>query len=140
MASSSRFALGTHVLVSLALRADEVVPSETLAASVNTNPAFLRQIIGQLREAGLVRSKLGTGGGSLLARPAASITLDEVYRATETRPVVALHHSEPHRTCLVGRNIVPVLEGVLARAEGALLEELRRVSIAELARQVCKRG
>lgn len=139
MASSSRFALGTHVLVSLALKG-ETVASDALAASVNTNPAFLRQIIGQLREAGLVRSKLGTGGGSSLARPAASITLDEVYRATEPRPVVALHHSEPHRGCLVGRNIVPVLEGVLGRAEGALFDELRRVSVADLVRLVSERG
>lgn len=139
MASSSRFALGTHVLVVLALR-DEVVPSDTLAESVNTNPAFLRQIIGQLREAGLVKSKLGTGGGSLLARPASSITLDEVYRATEARSLVGLHHSEPRHACLVGRNIVPVLEGVLGRAEGALFEELHRVSVADLARLVCERG
>ncbi|HEU4536889.1 MAG TPA: Rrf2 family transcriptional regulator, partial [Polyangiaceae bacterium] len=107
MASSSRFALGVHVLVALAVRG-EVMASDELAASVNTNPAFLRQLIGRLREAGLVASKLGTGGGSLLARPAETITLDEIYRATEARPLVALHHSEPHRGCLVGRNIVPV--------------------------------
>lgn len=139
MASSSRFALGVHVLVALTLRG-EVVASDELAASVNTNPAFLRQLISRLREAGLVASKLGTGGGSLLARPAETITLDEIYRATEARPIVALHRSEPHPGCLVGRNIVPVLEGVLDRAEGALLEELRRVSVAELARRVCERG
>lgn len=131
--TNTRFALGAHILTALAFREGEVVPSDVFAASVNTSPAFIRQVLTQLRTAGLVRSRLGKGGGSLLARPANRIRLDEVYRATSPLPIVALHRSRPNQRCSVGRNIQPLLSRVLGRAEAALLEELKSVTIADLA-------
>lgn len=130
---STRFAIGTHILAALAFREGEVVPSEAFAASVNTSAAFIRQVLTQLRLAGLVRSRLGKGGGTLLARSADRIRLDEVYRATSSLPIVALHRSKPNQDCPVGRNIQPLLSRVLGRAEKALLRELRSVTVADLA-------
>ncbi len=46
-------------------------------------PRYLEQIFQRLRRAGLVTSKRGPGGGYLLARPAAEITLREVVEAVE---------------------------------------------------------
>ncbi len=65
--------------------------SSRLADSVGTNPAFLRAVIGRLREAELVVTRLGAGGGALLARPAHAVTLLDVYRATESHPSVCTH-------------------------------------------------
>ena len=129
---NTRFAIGVHVLVALALREGEPVPSETLADSVNTNAAFIRQVLMQLRRAGLVDSRLGKGGGAILARPAARIRLDAVFRATAPEPTVALHRTKPNQDCPVGRSIQPLLTKVLGRAEGALVRELHRVSVADL--------
>lgn len=137
---STRFALGVHVLVVLAVRDGDPVPSETIAASINTNPSFVRQILSRLREAGLVATRLGSGGGAVIARPASRIRLDEVHRLMERGPTVAVHHSEPSAKCVVGRHIVPLLCEVLDRAESARLGELRKVTIADLARQVLRRG
>lgn len=109
------------------------MPSDGFAASVNTSPAFIRQVLTQLRKAGLVRSRLGKGGGTMLARSADLIRLDEVYRATSTLPMVALHRSKPNQDCPVGRSIQPLLSQVLERAEEALLNELRGVTVADLA-------
>jgi Rrf2 family iron-sulfur cluster assembly transcriptional regulator len=44
---------------------------------------YLEQIFQRLRRAGLVASKRGPGGGYLLARPAAEITLRHVVEAVE---------------------------------------------------------
>lgn len=131
--TSTRFAIGSHILTALAYRDGEVLPSAAFAASVNTSPAFIRQVLGQLRRAGLVRSRLGKGGGTLLARPAARIRLDEVYRATASQSIVALHRSRPNPDCPVGRGIQPLLSRVLGRGEKALLQELRSVTVADLA-------
>lgn len=131
--TSTRFAIGMHILAALAFRKGDVVPSEALAASVNTNPAFIRQVLVDLRRAGLVRTRLGVGGGAQLARPAERIRLDEVYRAMCPQPTVALHRSTPDQNCPVGRCIQPLLSQVLGRAERALLRELRAVTLARFA-------
>ena len=130
--TSTRFAIGTHILTALAFREGEVVRSSDLAASVNTSAAFIRQVLMQLRKAGLVRSQLGKGGGTMLARPSDRIRLDEVYRATSSRPTVALHRNKPNQRCADGRNIQPSLSKVLARAEKAMLEELHGVTVANI--------
>ena len=44
---------------------------------------YLEQIFQRLRKAGLVASRRGPGGGYVLARPAAAITLREVVEAVE---------------------------------------------------------
>lgn len=140
MSSHSHFALALHVLISLALHRGEPVPSGKLAASVNTNPAFLRQLIGELREAGLVETRLGKGGGALLARPASAITLYDIYRATTPGPVFACHRSAPDERCLVGRNILPVLGDVAERVSGAIRGELGQTTLADVVADVRDRG
>lgn len=44
---------------------------------------YLIQIFGSLRQAGIVRSFRGAGGGFLLAKPAEEITLAEILEAAE---------------------------------------------------------
>ncbi|HEX8852924.1 MAG TPA: Rrf2 family transcriptional regulator, partial [Pyrinomonadaceae bacterium] len=81
MSANSRFAVAVHALTLLAWAGEEPVKSEYLACSVNTNPVVIRRILCALARAGLVTSQTGASGGSRLARPAAEITLREVYRA-----------------------------------------------------------
>src|SRR5262249_6822526 len=131
----------THVLTALAVNADDgPVTSIELARSVNTNPAFLRSLFGRLRDAGLIGVSLGKGGGARLARPASRITLADVYRAVEKDSPVQLHRCAPNEKCLVGRNILPVLDEVVHDVESAALGRLRRKTIADLAAQVVRRG
>ena len=140
MFANSHFALATHVVTALAVRSDCPITSSELARSVNTNPAFLRTLLGQLRRAGLIEVALGKGGGARLARPASKMTLADVYRAVELRPVAQFHRCAPSPSCVVGRNILPVLEGVVQEVESAALDRLGRTTVAELASRVLRRG
>ncbi|MCA9664702.1 MAG: Rrf2 family transcriptional regulator [Myxococcales bacterium] len=133
---SSRFAVASHVLVVLAEHDETPVPSADIARSVNTNPAFVRQLSVPLRKAGLVQSVLGPGGGMMLARPASEITLAAVYDAVEEEPLLATHHCEPGRACFVGRNILEALDPVLEGVEGAVRAELSKHSVSSLLRAV----
>ncbi|MFC7737369.1 Rrf2 family transcriptional regulator [Roseomonas sp. GCM10028921] len=54
-----------------------------IAQSQMLSTAYLEQLFGRLRRAGLVRSARGPGGGYRLARPAASITVAEVVEAVD---------------------------------------------------------
>jgi Rrf2 family protein len=140
MFANSHFALATHVLTVLAVNEDRVLTSTELAGSVNTNPAFLRTLLGELRAAGLIDVSLGKGGGARLARPASRLTLADVYRAVEKQPPAQLHRCPPDKRCVVGRNILPILDDVVRDVEAAALQRLTRKTIADLAAQAVRRG
>src|SRR5215216_4074782 len=84
MPRSSRFSVALHVLAHL-VEAPEPQTSEHLAECVDTNPVVVRRALAGLREAGVVTSSRGTGGGWVLAREAADITLRDVYTALGER-------------------------------------------------------
>ena len=141
MFANSHFALATHVLTVLAVhREDGPVTSAMLARSINTNPAFLRTLLGQLRKAGLIEIALGKGGGARLARAAERVTLADIYLAMENRPPIQLHRCLPDKRCLVGRNILPLLDDVVADVETAALRRLADTTVADLAARVIRRG
>ncbi|HHO51265.1 MAG TPA: Rrf2 family transcriptional regulator [Deltaproteobacteria bacterium] len=132
---NTHFAIATHVLTALAIHQGAPVTSGVLAQSVDTNPAFLRAVLGRLRDAGLIETRLGSGGGSLLARPASQITLLEVYRATEGQAKIAAHDCSGS-TCAIAAGLPGVLARLDQRLDAALAAELRQVSLADLAAEL----
>ncbi|MDF3831526.1 Rrf2 family transcriptional regulator [Cupriavidus basilensis] len=127
--SNSRFAVAVHILTLLA-SADTPLPSSLIAGSVGTNPALIRRMVGQLAEAGLVSTMMGSNGGASLARAAASITLLDVFRAVESTALIALHHSAPNPACMVGREITGALKQAADRAQAAMDGALAGITIA----------
>ncbi len=140
MFRNSHFALATHVLCVLAIRDPERTSSSMLATSVNTHAAFLRGLIGQLKAAGLVEVTLGKGGGARLARPAASISLLEVWRAVEPEPTLPTHARAPYEGCPVGCHILDVLAEVEAELDAAVAARLARTRVSELAETIRTRA
>ena len=136
---NTRFAVAVHILTLLQAQKGEPATSELIAESVNTNASLIRRLLIQLARAGLTTSQMGTGGGALLARPADTITLLDVYRAVDENRDVIPMHSSPNPKCPVGRHIQVVLEGRIDAAERALHQELARTTIAELAGDVSRR-
>lgn len=132
MTISSRFAVAVHVLTLLATSGGEPVTSERLATSVNTNPAVIRRLLCLLSRAGLTTSRLGAGGGALLARPAAAITLLDVYRAVEGGELFAMPPGDPDPGCPVGRHIQAVLTEATDSARRALEAALERQTLADV--------
>lgn len=106
--------------------------SQRMAGSVNTNPVFIRRILGLLSRAGLVTSQPGVGGGWRLRRDPASITLLEVYRAVAEDPLLSMHHSQPNPECLIGRNIQRTLTVYFGEAERAFEQVLAGQTIAQV--------
>ena len=139
MAANSRVTIAAHALAWLALahhRGREVLTSEEVAASVNTNPVIIRRSLGDLQRAGLVSVRRGTGAGWRLSRPPAEISLLDVYAAVAPEPLVALHNSEPNLLCPVGHGIRPVLTEVYDEATDAFRAVLARQSIAALLERI----
>ena len=135
MAGNCRFAFAVHILSVLAYHR-EGVNSELLASSVNTNPVVVRRLIAALRDAGLIVTQKGSGGGARLAREPELIPLDAVYRATEPEPRFSLHPQQPNQRCPIGRKIEEVLTHVFSAAQDALQAELAGRTIADVLESV----
>ena len=132
---NTHFAIATHVLAALALHTDRLVTSSELATSVATNPAFLRAVMGRLRDAGLLVTKLGKGGGSALAQPAEQISLLDVFRATDGTARITTHDCGGS-TCPVGRKVPAVLRRLEQTLDDALARELSAVHISDIAAEL----
>jgi Rrf2 family protein len=133
---STRFTVALHILTLLASQPREALTSEYIAGSVNTNPVFVRRLMGLLRKVGLVSSQPGNGGGWELAADPESITLADVRRAVNEGSPFSMHSQPPNPACPVGRNIQGALGAVYDRAERAMEEELSRTSVKSLLRSV----
>lgn len=97
--------------------------------------AYLEQLIGPLRRAGLVDSKRGAQGGYQLARPPDAVGVGEVYRAMEgpVAPMECVSEDLSEQTC-------PLIEGcetrpVWLKMRDAIAETLDSMTLADLLTQ-----
>ncbi|WP_430782836.1 Rrf2 family transcriptional regulator [Actinoplanes sp. G11-F43] len=139
MAANSRVTIAAHALAWLELarrRGRPTLTSGEVAASVGTHPVIVRRSLGDLRRAGLVVARRGTGAGFALARPAEAITLLDVFDAVEAEPLLGLHAAEPDQRCPVGAGIRPVLTGVYDEATAAFRAVLAGRTVAGVLEEI----
>lgn len=127
-----------HVILHMA-DAREPITSEKLAQAMNTHPVVVRRVMAGLREAGLVRSEKGHGGGWTIACDLTRTTLLDIYRAVGAPTLVALGFDEEQPTCLVARAVNTALEGASREAEQLLLARFAEITLATLAADFSKK-
>lgn len=133
MQITSRFTVAVHTLIAIEFfKGRHKTTSEFLAGSVRVNPVVIRRILQNLKAAGLIEVKAGSGGAQLTKRPD-DITLYDVYKAVDSvGDSIFRFHESPNPSCPVGRNIHAVLDGHLDDAQTALENELRKVTLRDL--------
>ncbi len=118
---------------------DGPMTSEQLATCMQTNPVVVRRTMAGLRNAGVVRSEKGRGGGWSLDRDLAAITLRDLHDALGEPALFAVGHHNPASECLVEQAVNVALGDVLQEAERLLLERLESVTLEELERDFQRR-
>ncbi len=135
MYGNNRFGVAVHVLALARVAMEEAagvgITSERMAESVRAHPVHVRRVLGALREAGLVTSQPGPGGGWKLTRPPEAITLRDIYRAVEHEPLFGVPN-KPSEDCPISQCIPGVLASCFREAETALEERLGQVTIADV--------
>jgi DNA-binding IscR family transcriptional regulator len=131
MKRDSRLSGVLHVLLHMA-EADRPVTSEALAKAMQTNPVVIRRIMAGLRDAGFVRSEKGHGGGWMIARELASLTLRDVYLALGAPELFAIGNRTEAPGCLVEQAVNAALDGTFREAEALLLDRFGKVTLAAL--------
>ena len=98
MKVSTRGDYACRALLSLALHGDGTGPTSVrdIAERTGLPQPYLEQILLALKGAGVVRSKRGVGGGYVLAREPAAITLGDIVSAVDG-PIAVGDFGEPHQ-------------------------------------------
>jgi Rrf2 family protein len=106
------------------------VKGERIAQAQDVPLRFLENILGDLRQAGLVRSQRGADGGYWLARPADEITLADVIRAVEG-PLANVRGVRPDSVTYPGA--AEPLRDVWIAVRASLRSVLEAVTVADVA-------
>ncbi|OHV71296.1 MULTISPECIES: Rrf2 family transcriptional regulator [unclassified Mesorhizobium] len=131
MKRNSRLSSTLHILVHMAEAPDRALTSEELAGFIHTNPVVVRRTIAGLREAGIVTSSRGHGGGWQLGRAPDRISLAEISAALgETLLPFSTEPESPG--CLVEQAVIAVLDDFRLEAERLLAERLSHITLADL--------
>lgn len=137
MKITSRFTVAVHTLIAIyTLGNTNKMTSEFLAPSVNVNPVVIRRTLSSLKAAGMIEVKAGSGG-AVLKKDIKDITLYDVYIAMDCIRDGLFHfHENPNPNCPVGKNIHAVLDAHLLDAQAVMENELKKVTLAEIAEQL----
>lgn len=138
MIFSARAEYGVRLMVELGrAQIGHPVSLKAIADAEQLPLSYLEHVVARLKRAGLVRSVRGAHGGYTLARPAASITMDEVVAALEgaiapmdcfvsVRPdrVACSHEADRGKTCAT--------KLLWTRVQGGITRALQQTTLAEL--------
>jgi Rrf2 family transcriptional regulator, cysteine metabolism repressor len=133
MKVSTRGEYGVRAMVALAKHYGQGPMSIAAVAQASSVPmAYLEQLIGPLRNAGLVKSTRGAHGGYQLTRDPAEVRVGEVYRVMEgpVAPMDCVSEDITEQTC-------PLIDGcetrpVWLRMRDAIVSTLDSTTLDDL--------
>ena len=134
MQITSKFTVAVHILTCIDIFDGQMrVTSDFLSGSTGVNAVIVRNVLGQLRNAGIVETRQGSGGAHL-AKALDEITLYDIYKAVDCVDDEGLFHfhENPNAECPVGRNIHKAMDDRLQTAQAALENELKSTTLAQV--------
>lgn len=105
-----------------------------------TNPVVVRRTMAGLRDANIVRSTKGHGGGWVLSRSIDQIRLADIYVALDEPAVFAMATDAESPGCLVEKAVASTMKLAFAEAETLLFRRFREITLADIAAGVHASG
>lgn len=130
MRISAKVDYAVRAAIELAAAGDQLTKADAIARAQDIPPKFLENILGDLRQGGLVRSQRGAEGGYRLARPAQEVTLADIIRVVEG-PMASVRGGRPEDVEYAG-SAEPLLHVWIA-VRAALRQVAEHVTLADLA-------
>ncbi len=128
----SQFTVGIHTLMAVGFFEEDKMTSEKVARSIGCNPVIVRNVFSKLSKAGLLRPGMGNAR-TVLNRPADSITLLDVFKATQEEDIDGIFSMYPaNLRCPIGGEIHEILSSRFTDAYRAMLDSFARTTIANL--------
>lgn len=134
MRISAKCSIAVHCLIFI-YEAQGVakVTSSLLAESTGCNPVTIRNIMSDLKKAGIISSPRGTGGAKLLESPS-RITLFQIYSALEPEGIDTLIGIHPcqDRACPIAKSIRDVLKPPYEAIEDAVRQAMEGITLQSM--------
>ncbi len=121
-----------HVLIHMDRHVKRAT-SERIAQMLDTNPVVVRRMMAGFREAGIVISEKGHGGGWELARGLDQISLLDVYRAVGEPALFNIGPDAEEASCLVERAVDARMSETLNEAERLVMARFAEIRVADIA-------
>lgn len=135
MRYSHRLSDAVHILAYVEIYRDGDLSSQAIAASVESNPALVRRLMGALRQAGLLATQRGSAQPHLLRDPTTMSLLD-IYRAVEPDGDLLHVDDRTNPQCIVGGNIQETLRGAYQQVQRAAENQMAQITLAELISEI----
>lgn len=132
MRITAKLTIALHVLMAIKqFEGQYKTTSAFLAGSVKVNAVVIRNILLQLKAAGIISVKAGSGGSQLLKEPK-DITIFDVYEAVVEEKDLFRLHENPNPECPVGRYVHQILDVRLSALQQKFLDEMKGVTLQDL--------
>jgi len=139
MKLSKRGEYGLRAMIDLANLAERngVVQIKEIAERENIPAKFLEQILLTLKNAGLLQSKMGMGGGYYLAKPADQINLGQIVRVLDgpLAPIRCVSQMA-YESCGCPDEHLCGLRMVMSDVRTAIAQVLDRTTLADITKRV----
>lgn len=131
MKYSTKYSDAIHILAYIHLFKGTDLSSDRIAQSVETNPAYVRRIMSDLRIAGLIESQRGKPNPKLTKEPN-EISLLDIYASVEKDHHLLHADKKTNPNCLIGGNIQGVLEETYDVLQKKIEQEMSAISLQSI--------
>ena len=127
----TKFSSAIHALI-LISESETPMNSDQIAASVGTNPSYIRKLTTRLSKEGIIEGHRGISGFRLRQKPE-QISLLDIYKAVMETDSLHLFdiHQNPNDACIVGHNIRPVLGSMFRGMERDVESRLQSMTLED---------
>jgi Rrf2 family transcriptional regulator, cysteine metabolism repressor len=141
MKVSTRVHYGLRAMTELArsYRAGSLLSISEIARAEDLPLAYLEQLVGELRRAGLVEGTRGVRGGYRLARAPEAITVGDVYRVLEGEVAPVECTAEDYLPGACARENECLSRSIWERVQQAILTVLDSTTLEDLQRAEVRR-
>ncbi|RCW16273.1 Rrf2 family transcriptional regulator [Streptococcus gallolyticus] len=133
MPYSARLVTSVHILLAIYhFETKEKVTSTFLANSIQTNPVIVRNLLGKLQKAELVKVEAGVGGAHLTKAPQ-ELTFWDIFQAVEdkNKPIFKAN-DDTNPNCPVGSVVNAVLQPRIDEVQENFKASLANITLASL--------
>lgn len=131
MKYSYKLSDAVHLLSYLEVYHDGDLSSKAIAESIKSNPSVVRQLMSDLREAGLISTQKGKAKASLTKDPA-DISLYDIFQALPMDHHFLHVDPETEPKCIVGGNIQATLTQKYHEVEEAAFKKMQTISLKSI--------
>lgn len=138
MKRDSRLSIVLHGLLHMQAQGKPMTSAE-LALCMDTNPVVVRRTMAGLRDNGFVHSEKGHGGGWVIARPLAEISLLDIHESLGEPDVIGFSNKDEMSGCLIEQAVNRELDATMEEMRDVFKARMRAITLADIWESVRER-